>query len=406
MTPHRRDALALLALVLLILAFFWPLLSGSYLIPRGGGDLASFLWPTYRFAARSLRQGVVPLWNPTLYAGMPFAADNQSSLFYPPNLLLFLVAGEPGYGAMEALVILHMVLAGVLMYLLLRDHGLTPSASVFGGLAFALSDLFVTHIGNLNLNATIAYLPGVLLLADRALLRRSLGYAAAAGALLSVAALAGHGQMLTFLGLSLAILVLYRVGGALQKGGGAAAARLVLVASLIAVTGFAGAAVALLPSLELEGYSMRGGGLSLEEASRYALPWQALVGLIVPRFYGRGPHAFWGPWERVEVGYLGVLPLALGLAALVPRRREEEGPGGFPAGLFAIVAVLGLLLALGDRTPLFRLAHALPLLSSLRAPARAIVLTSFGLAALGAYGLDRLPGVPRVRRAASIFLAA
>lgn len=178
------------------------------------------------------------------------------------------------------------------------------------------------------------------------------------------------------------------------------------VAALIAVTGLAGAAVAFLPSLELERYSMRGGGLSLEEASRYALPWQALVSLIVPRFYGRGPHAFWGPWERVEVGYLGVLPLALGLAALLPRRRDEKGPEDFPAGLFAIVAVAGLTLALGDRTPVFRVAHALPLLRSLRAPARAIVLTSFGLAALGAFGLDRLRVARHLRRATPALLLA
>ncbi|MCL6429792.1 MAG: YfhO family protein [Anaerolineae bacterium] len=405
MRRYQRDALALSALVLLILAFFWPLLSGRYLIPRGGGDLVSFLWPTYRFAARSLRQGVLPLWNPTLYAGMPFAADNQSGLFYPPNLLLFLIGGEPGYEAMEALVVLHMMLAGALMYLLLRDHRLSRSASVFGGLSFALSDLFVTHIGNLNLNATIAYLPGILLLADRALLRRSVGYAGAAGALLAVAALAGHGQMLAFLGMGLTVLVLYRIGCAL-RGGKGAVPRLVLVAMLILLTGLGGAAIALLPSYELEGYSLRGGGLSFEEASRYALPWRGLVGLIVPRFYGRGPHAFWGSWERVEVGYLGVLPLALGLAALLPRRREERGPEGFPVGFFAMVALAGVALALGDRTPLFRLGHALPLLRSLRAPARAIVLMSFGLAALGACGLDRLPASRRVRGAALLLLTA
>lgn len=398
----RLDLLAILALAVLVAAFFWPLFTGRYRIPHGGGDLASFLWPTWRFAAAALRQGTLPLWNPTLYAGMPFAADNQSALFYPINLVAFLLFGEPGYRTMEALVVLHMILAGALMFLLLRDQRLSRCAALFGGLAFALSDLFVTHIGNLNLSATIAYLPGLVLLADRAFTRRSPGWAAAAGALLAVSALAGHGQMLLFLGLALALLALYRAALA-GSDGLAGVARVLGLAGLMAIVGCAGAAVALYPSYELTAHSLRGGGLSLEEASRYSLPWRALVGLAVPRFYGRGPAAFWGPWERVEIGYLGLLPLVLGLAALLPRGRGEEDRS-FPTVYLALVALCGLALALGERTPLYRLAHGLPLLGSMRAPARLIVLTDFGLAALAAYALDRLPHSRRLRAVALIGL--
>ena len=386
MSKRQKDILAIAGLVCLVLAFFWPLLSGRYSIPRGGGDLVSFLWPTWRFAANSLRRGIIPLWNPTLYSGAPFAADNQSALFYPVNLLLFLVAGEPSYAMMEGLVVFHMALAAVLMYLLLRDHGLSRPAAVFGGLAFGLSDVFVTHIGNLNLNATIAYLPGVILLADRGLTRGARGWAAAGGALFAVAALAGHGQMLLVLGLALGILVAYRLALACRRGP-AAAARVLGLAGIVALVGLGGAAVALYPNYELIGRTGRA-ALSLEEASHYSITWAALVGILAPGFYGRGVQAFWGPWNRVEVGYLGVLPVALACAGLAAWRRRLGN--SLPVPFFVLVALAGLILALGNCTPVYRLVHGLPLFRSLGASARFVVLTDFALAALAAYGLDHL----------------
>ena len=48
------DGLALAGLALLALIFFWPLSLGQGWVPRGGGDLVSFLWPTYSYAAQAL----------------------------------------------------------------------------------------------------------------------------------------------------------------------------------------------------------------------------------------------------------------------------------------------------------------------------------------------------------------
>ncbi|MEW5961673.1 MAG: hypothetical protein AB1801_28480, partial [Chloroflexota bacterium] len=76
-------------LALATVGFFWQiLLTPNAWMPAGGGDLAPFLYPNYRFAAEQLRQGTIPLWNPHLYSGVPFAADIQAGLFYPINLLV------------------------------------------------------------------------------------------------------------------------------------------------------------------------------------------------------------------------------------------------------------------------------------------------------------------------------
>ena len=104
-----EDVIASALLLLLIAAFFWRTLSGDVFQPADGGDLASFLYPTYRFAAASLAHGELPLWNPTLYGGAPFIADIQAGFLYLPNVLLFLLNPNFGYEWMQWLAIGHLL---------------------------------------------------------------------------------------------------------------------------------------------------------------------------------------------------------------------------------------------------------------------------------------------------------
>ncbi|HRF47380.1 MAG TPA: hypothetical protein PLC98_07115, partial [Anaerolineales bacterium] len=53
----RFDIAAVAALLGLALIFFWPVTLGLGFIPRGGGDLASFLWPTYSYGAHAYSSG-------------------------------------------------------------------------------------------------------------------------------------------------------------------------------------------------------------------------------------------------------------------------------------------------------------------------------------------------------------
>ena len=388
------DVACLAVLALVIAAFFWPLLVAGRWIPRGGGDLVSFIWPMYRFAARSLRGGEIPLWNPFLYSGAPFVADNQSGVFYPINLLVTLLFGEPSYVVIEGLVLFHMWLAGAGVYALGRVLRLRRLAGLLGGAAFGLSDLFVTHVGNLNLNASAAWLPLLLTLTHRALIGGGLGWAAGAGAVLAVTALAGHGQMLLVAVLALGLYVLYRLIVDIRAGQRRSLSTLGL-AAVMAVVGVGGAALALLPAHEMAGHTGRG-HLPFQEATRYSLPPAALIGLLAPGFYGRGVDGFWGPWDRVEVGYVGVVTLVL--AALGSGLRpggKELGAAvqrfGSLRGFFTLLVPLTLLLAMGSYTPLYALVYRwVPAFDQVRAPARLIVLADLGLAVLAAYGFHRV----------------
>src|SRR5437016_2653633 len=49
------------------------------------GDLVTSFYPYRTLAARAVREGTLPLWNPYMLSGAPFLANAQSALFYPGN---------------------------------------------------------------------------------------------------------------------------------------------------------------------------------------------------------------------------------------------------------------------------------------------------------------------------------
>lgn len=382
--------------------FFTPIWLGRAWLPYGGGDAASFLFPMYRFIAASFQAGELPLWNPHQYAGYPLIADNQAGLFYPPLLLLYAVQPDFSYRALEGLVIGHVYLAGAAMYLCVR--GWRPAAplgrwsGLVAGVAFMFSDLFITHLGNFNLIAVAAWLPLALLALHRAceVGRAGWRWALAAGWLVGVSALAGHGQMTFLQALTLTGYALYRAGQSRQGW----------PLLWLAVTGgiaVGAAALVLFPAYSLTQASLRG-SFDYTQSTQYGLPPSGLAGLFAPDFFGRGARAFWAPWARVEAGYIGVLPWALALVALLvkgtPGDRTLQRP--FWLGL----AGLSLLLALGDDTPLHRWLLG-PLQLPFQAPARLVLLTNLALAFLAASGLEQARRRPaELRPVAGLWLLA
>src|SRR5512143_2111925 len=377
-------------LALLTLIFFWPVFIDGKFIPHGGGDLASFLYPQYSYTAQSIRSGTIPLWNPNLYAGAPFLADNQAGVLYPINLLAFGLLLNFSYQVMEGLVVLHIWIAGAAMYGCLRlwpslSHdngarvGLRRGAALIGAIAFMFSDVYVTHIGNLNLIAAAAWLPLAFGLFVHGLYKRQAGKVIGSGIIFGLALLAGHAQMsiITLFGLGLIALWQILIAATWRDR-----SRIIGLSLLMLVVAFGLTAMQLLPSIEMTRYSLRS-GLTLDEATAFSLPPTALASIFSPWLFGRGAIDFWGPWQRVETGYLGVVPLLLMLLAF---KRNRSGQSWF----FVALGLVGLLLALGKFTPVYSLFHILPIFNGLRVPARFVLLTDFSIAALAAIGFERL----------------
>jgi len=388
-----KDTQAVLVIAGLTLGFYWRLLIGDAYSPAGGGDLASFLYPYYAFAASALHSGFLPFWNPNVFSGAPFVGDIQAGLFYPINLLQFLASTTLTYHDMQALSILHVFVAGAATYVCLRTlptAHIARGPSLVGAIAFMFSDIFVVHFGNLNMIAVVAWLPLVFTLFANATHRGSFSLSACSGALLGLSTLAGHIQPTLYNALLLSFYALWEV---LRQPSLDVTLRqklrpLTLLAVAIGIA-IVISAPATLPAYLLSAHTPRA-SFTYWDASRYSLSPLRTIGLILPDFFGRDPAVHWGVGDRVESGYIGLLPLASAcMAALTLIRRNRW------VKFYSLVAVASLVFAVGDATPLHGWLFALvPGLDMLRAPARAIYLTDFALAALAALGLQRLTYEP------------
>ena len=172
--------------------------------------------------------------------------------------------------------------------------------------------------------------------------------------------------------------------------------RPLLAFSVGLIGGAALAAVLLLPFLEL---LSRSSDVEVRQTfSALALPRRYLTGFALYDYWGRATHTAIGAFAQERALYVGALPLALAVAALVVR------PSRMRLGV-AVFAVLMLAIATG--TPPFPdLARHVPIVKSGN-HLRVVVILMLCLALLAGWGLDDLARrkVPRAGFVLAVALA-
>ncbi len=277
----------------------------------------------------------------------------------PPNLQGWLL-GVPywplhaAFGnvwAYDILVLLTFLAAGGLACWWLRALGLSRPAALAGGLVFCLMPYRVGQSTGHLLGLASFLLPATLLALER---RR---YAVAAACLLAIP-LSGQ--------LHLAL-------GALPLALGYAWARLPRAEWWKAGAGALGALVA---GLVVERWTVAGSigtGRSFGQVERYS----AELVDFVRRSVGAGVE---------ELVFLGWLTMLLAVVGLVAARRQRG-----LAALLAVAAIVPCLLALGANLPGYEtLWRAVPGLDSTRVPERFMPIACLAIAALAAFGVERL----------------
>ncbi|MGE3909347.1 MAG: YfhO family protein [Chloroflexota bacterium] len=387
------DVLAALALLLLVVLFNPGLaLFGQVL---GGYDAFVYFSPLRSYIAETLGRGQLPLWNPYLFAGTPYLANPQTAVFYP-GTWLFVPFGVPRAYALNFLA--HLWIAGLGLYALARvSLGLGRVAGVLGGAAFAFSGFMNGQAGHINQFSVAALVPVVAVLLDTSLRTGRLLPMLGLVIVLTLQIVAGHPQQVYMTVVALGMLLLWRVllRADVAHDWRASALRLLRRGLVLGVAcGLAGgiSAIQLLPTLELSGLSIRGGGLSYQLASFDALPWPLLLPSLFPGYWSHLPTTeFFGHTGTVlfTLAWLGLLAGA-----------------GRPALLGALYVTLGLLLAVGDATSLYRwLYDMVPGFASFRVPARWLMISTFGISILVAVGVDWLTRPREGGRAGLLALA-
>ncbi|HZA27436.1 MAG TPA: hypothetical protein VE915_07300, partial [Actinomycetota bacterium] len=160
--PKRAKRVAVASLFVVWLAFDFPVFTGKVLFPVDWersrtasaaaseapanpleGDAYTFYYPLRNYMGERLRDGALPLWDPHRFAGLPFAANAQASVFYPPSWSFALGETMVIYSWILVLSRLGGLLLAYWFFRLLRLH---PFASAAGATVFVFSG-FLTAWG-------------------------------------------------------------------------------------------------------------------------------------------------------------------------------------------------------------------------------------------------------------------
>ena len=417
---------AAILLAALVTTFFWKVLLTDRVL--AGYDLSTYFYPYRQFAAAALRQGNLPLWNPYLFQGAPFLANQQTAVFYPPNLLYLLVSTETG---LALSIVVHLICGGIGVFIFTRQVSkLVWPAAVGAAVTFSLSGFLGAQVGHINQVNAAVWLPWVLLAAHYLYRGRSVRWAVTLSFFLALQFLAGHAQP-TYM--TLVAVMLYWVAHAVWDWLGVTkkrpaffaipnasgsernpigsqvamgsrptpfwfahfrdwCAKLVwrpVVALVLLGSAFVGTAALtapqVLPMLQLTRHSIRQGGLSYNEATAFSLsPREFLAGMLPT------PDGLVSTGEYY--GFIGIFAITLALLAVVATFRRPATWG------FAGLALVGLFLALGESNPLYpALFKIVPGFDLFRVPARWLLLYTFAASVLVGISLDWIANTAKNR---------
>lgn len=346
---------------------------------QGMSDQLKLYIPYLKFTQSQWRQGELPLWNPHNFSGSPHMAEWQSAVAHP---LVLIGTFLPIEHAWHLLVISGFGSSILLTYLYLRSLSITPLVSFLGAVSYGVSSVVVRWSQEIVMAPhAAASLPLLMLAFDRFAATKKYRYILLGMSGVGLSLLSGYLQVTLYVCIVSLIYALWRSWA--QK----------LPWTLITgwltmyVAGFGLVAWQVLPGYELFLESSRRVTDVRQLLESYLLPWQFLVSVLIPDFFGHpATHNEYG----FQVGsfyerplWVGSLPL-IGLALWWFHRRHVSGVSWF----FLIVGAVTLSFVFDF--PLSRLlfVYRIPFFSD-ALPHRMLFIPAFSWAVLGALGLDR-----------------
>lgn len=319
----------------------------------------------------------LPLWNPYSFSGSPLLANFQSAAFYPLNLLFFIMPFEVAW---SLLIISQPILAGLFMYLFLKNLKLESKAAMFGSLAFAFCGFAISWMEWGNIVSVYLWLPLLFMAVDKLVdnLNKRRNLFAWLG-LYSIALLfsffAGHLQIFFYVFLLTTAYFIYKLlsNKNLIKGG-----PYFLIANIIF-------AVLALPSLYLVFQFINLSARNSDQvdwlAKGWFIPWQNAVQFIAPDFFGNPTTLnYFGEWNYGEfIGYIGVIALFFAIYSLFKLSKEKI--------FFVVSLLLSVVFAFPNLISKLPFSFHLPFISTSQ-PTRLLSVIDFCLIVLAAYGIN------------------
>lgn len=396
---ESRDIICITLLLLLASIFFWKvIIFPNHMIYNVCYDLHRALvcdiyatsYPWLTFINNVFESGNLPIWNPYTFGGEPFIANPQTAIFYPISTILLFILPKHlaiGYG-----VLIHVFLAGLFMYLLVRYIGLKRVSSLISAIVFMFGPFIISHTGVPPLIHTVAWVPLIFLLFTIALDRQSWQWGIVVAIFLAIQFLAGQTQIFLYTVFLLFVYLLFRLYIVLRetkwdirdKRCAIYIAMFILILTISTLL----SAVQFFPSLELSEYTIRS-EWTYKTASYDSFPPKHAITFLLPWFFGNPVDGvYWGEPSYGEVSaHIGIFTIVLVLLSIVFRRKNRY------VQFFSVLMCLSLLLALGKYTHIYGLLwEYIPYFDMFRAPGRFLLLFTFSVSILSGFGYNFLAG--------------
>lgn len=379
-TAIRIDTLAALVVTSLPLMYFNAALRGTIVLASEDGLL--FNVPLRVAAANMVRSGILSLWNPYIFSGMPLHASAQGGMLFPLNWF-FLFFDAPV--ATNLMALSTYMLAALGAYLYARRSGSSVWGAILTSVIWQWCGFLIGQFSHVNIVQTAALLPWLLWAIDGIGKSGDRVWGLVVAAIVAFQAFTGHQQTLVY-SLLLATAYALVMWRAHRPKRNFYAWSLVLLAA-----GMLLAAVQILPTYELMRNSLRSGS-SFEFFTSFSLPTKFLLTFFAPYLFGGGDGRlfrvtyFGPPFYGEFIGYVGLGALILAVIALVLTKKDAR------TKFWAAVALAAFALALGQYWPfdLYRVIYYVPILNLFRVPARHMMEVDFALAVLAGRGLTAI----------------
>jgi len=355
---------------ILAAGFFFEILQNKHWLTE---DFIAQNFPNRFYADKEIREGFLPLWNPHMLGGAPFQADIQTGVFYPLNLVLSLFPKNgiaEFYELYQSQVIFHFTLAAWFTFIFLRKLNLDFLSSVLGGAIFAFGGFFFSHAHHANMVHSGIWLPAVFYCCLKGFEDDS-KWIWGCPLLLAVSLLGGHPQMTLFICYAFSLFYIFLAWGKSDLVIFYLVRFVVIIFSFLLLS-----AVQILPTAEFLNNTARN-SMDFGAAVTDSLPISALWSFLLPD-WNIATYESWQRWEFRN--YLGVGTVFLAICGIL------NGPKNI-GRFFCAVGILALVLSFGKNTPIYKLFYDFaPGFSFFRVPARFVMVLTFCVAVLAAFG--------------------
>ena len=371
----RCLAISFLAFILysvLATGFFFEIISEKNWLTE---DFVAQNFPNRFYADKEIRNGFLPLWNPHNFSGIPFQADIQTGVFYPFNLALSLFPQKElidFFRLYQIQIIFHFILAAYFTFIFLRKLDLNFVSSFLGGAIYSFSGFFFSHAHHSNMVHSGIWLPAILYCCLKGF-KDDFRWIWVCPFILSISLFGGHPQMTLFIIYFFSLFYIF-----LSWRDSSHLGIHLLRFFMIVLTFFLLGAVQILPTAEFLNQTVRS-SMDFSSAVTDSLPLNSLWTFLLPN-WNLAEYQTWQWWEFRNYLSSGAI-----LLAIWGTIRSLKGMVLF----FSIIGGLALMLSFGSNTPIYKLFYDFaPGFSYFRVPARFIMIFTFCVSVLAAYGLS------------------